>query len=101
MPDARQHDSQPTRSMRLAAWIFPVDVDGHQRESWSQWTNWRVFLLLLSGPFLLIGAFTAGGPGLAWWERGGLAVAGAAISAVLVRAVIGYRRLTASTRRGI
>lgn len=85
--------------MRLAAWIFPVDVDGHQQQSWSQWTNWRIFLLLLFGPFMLIGAFTARGPGVTWWERGALAVAGAALSAILVRVVIGYRRLTASTRQ--
>lgn len=99
MPNARQYESKPLRSMWLAAWIFPVDLDGHQRESWSQWTNWRVFLLLLSGPVLVIGAFTARGSGVSWWERGGLAVTGAAISVILVRAVIGYRWLTASSRQ--
>lgn len=86
--------------MRLAAWVFPVDIDGHQRQPWSQWTNWRMFLLLLLGPFMLVGAFIARGPGVTWWERGALAVAGAALSAILVRALIGYRQLTASTRRG-
>ncbi|MEU6680252.1 hypothetical protein [Streptomyces sp. NPDC046925] len=99
MPGARQHDPEQLWFMRLAAWIFPVDIDGRQRQSWTQWMNWRMFVLLLSGPVLLIGAITARGPGVTWWERGGLAVAGAAISAILVRAVIGYRRLTASTRQ--
>lgn len=86
--------------MRLATWIFPVDIDGSQRQSWSEWTNWRMFALLLSGPVMLIGAFTARGPGVTWWERGGFAAVGAAVSAILVRAVIGYRRLTVSTRQG-
>lgn len=85
--------------MRLAAWIFPVDLEGHQRETWSEWANWRVGFLLLLGPALLIGAFTARGAGVTWWERGGLAVTGAILSVVLVRAVIGYRRLTASRGR--
>lgn len=85
--------------MQLAAWIFPVDSDGYQRQSWSGWTNWRIFLLLLSGPFMLIGAFTVRGSRVTWWERGGLAVVGAAVSAILVRALIGYRRLTASNRQ--
>ncbi|MGW0667064.1 hypothetical protein [Streptomyces sp. NPDC002746] len=93
-----RRDSKPWRSMRLAAWVFPVDIDGQQRQSWSEWTNWRIFLLLLLGPVMLIGAFTARGSGVTWWERGALAVAGAAVSAVLACAVIGYRRLTAASR---
>ncbi|WP_275461415.1 hypothetical protein [Streptomyces noursei] len=92
------HNLKPSRSMRLAAWIFPIGLDGRQRESWSQWTNWRILLLLLMGPALLIGAFTARGTEVTWWERGAFGVVGAAMSTILIRVLIGYRRLKASTR---
>ncbi|GAA4112532.1 hypothetical protein GCM10022284_63810 [Streptomyces hundungensis] len=85
--------------MRFAAWIFPVNVDGSLRQSWGQWTNWRTFVLLLFGPFLLIRAFDTRGPGIAWSERGVLGVAGTVLSTALVRAVIGYRQITSSARR--
>ncbi|MFD7342512.1 hypothetical protein ACFV98_42165 [Streptomyces violascens] len=90
-------DAKPSRSMRLAARIFPVDLDGRLRESWTQWTNWRTFVLLLAGPFVFIGAFT--GTGLAWWVRGALAVGGAALSAILVRSIVGYRHIMATARQ--
>ncbi|WEB44804.1 hypothetical protein MOV08_39675 [Streptomyces yunnanensis] len=78
-----------------------MGLDGRQQESWSQWTNWRVFVLLLFGPLMAIGAFTARGPGVTWWERGALAVVGALVSAVLVRVVIAYRQLKASARTAV
>ncbi|MFF2810740.1 hypothetical protein ACFVT2_26910 [Streptomyces sp. NPDC058000] len=98
MPGTPQHNAKPSWSIRLAAWIFPIDLDGRRRETWSQWTNWRISLLLLLGPAMLIGAFTARGPEVTWWERSAFAVAGAAISTILVRVLIGYRQLKASTR---
>ncbi|MFK0293287.1 hypothetical protein ACIQU6_22810 [Streptomyces sp. NPDC090442] len=106
MPGTRQRNpnpkptakAKPVWSMMLAAWILPVGLDGRQRESWARWSNWRIFLLLLLGPVLLLGAFTARGPGVTWWERGALAAAGAVITLVLVRVVIGYRQLKATAR---
>ncbi|GGX13467.1 hypothetical protein [Streptomyces noursei] len=78
-----------------------MGLDGRQQESWSQWNNWRVFVLLLFGPLMLIGAFTARGSGVTWWERGALAAVGALVSVVLVRVVIAYRHLKVSARTAV
>lgn len=99
MYGVRQHNSQPPRSMRRAAWTFPVNLDGQQRQSWSEWANWWMFSLLLLAFCVPVGAFAARGPGVTRWERGALPAAGAAIFAILIRTVIGYRQLTASTQQ--
>ena len=87
----RARGREPEWSVRIATEVFPIKITGERTSVWS-WHGGNLWFLLF-GVAALIGALDLTGQASPWWQRCIAGVIGTGLTALLVLAVIGYRKL--------